>query len=128
GDSFALTLEMETELDLHDGSNSKKTWVVHHTMRQSTGPELTEWGRERKLFGWVGVAVPFQVRSASDYMQNYLTRMNRLQANGFGKDTSTGNFTGGLFTVLPLDKPSGHPAHLHGMFSITSDRASIHSR
>jgi hypothetical protein len=35
---------------------------------------------------------------------------------------------GGLFTVLPLHQPSGHPAHLHGIFSITSDRASMHSR
>jgi hypothetical protein len=53
---------MELELSLPDGGDSKKTWVVHHTMQQSVGSELTEWGRERKLFGWVGVAVPFKVR------------------------------------------------------------------
>jgi hypothetical protein len=68
---FALTFDMELELSLHDGSHSRKTWAVHHTMQQSVGPELTGWGRERKLFGWVGVAVPSQVRRASQLMQKY---------------------------------------------------------
>jgi hypothetical protein len=53
--------------------------------------------------------------------------VNKLWANCFVKGAIRSS-VGGLFTVLPLDKPSGHPAHIHGMFSITSDRASIHSR
>ncbi|KAH0563531.1 hypothetical protein GP486_001901 [Trichoglossum hirsutum] len=102
-DNFSLTFDMELELNLPGGGCSKKIWAVHHMMQRNVGPELTEWGRERKLFGWVGVAAPLQ-------------------------EKPTATLTGGLFTVLPLDKPSGHPTHLHGLFSITSDRASIHSR
>ncbi|KAI9763065.1 MAG: hypothetical protein M1840_000956 [Geoglossum simile] len=101
-ESFYLAFNIELEVDLPGGGHSRKKWAVHHAMLQNVGPELTEWGRERKLFAWVGVAVPFQ--------------------------GAAGSSVGGLFTVLPLDKPSGHPAHIHGMFSITSDRASIHSR
>src|SRR5215471_813082 len=41
---------------------------------------------------------------------------------------SLDDFTGGLFTVLPLNKPiSDHPVHLHGLFSLTSDRSNLHS-
>ena len=63
-DSFTIVFEMEVEVSLLGGVSQKK-WVVHHTMQQSVGPELTEWGREKKLFGWVGVAVPLQVRDTS---------------------------------------------------------------
>ncbi|KAI9773021.1 MAG: hypothetical protein M1839_002251 [Geoglossum umbratile] len=100
-DSFALAFEAEVEVTLPCGGVSRKIWAVRHTMQKDVGPKLTEWGKERKLFGWVGVAVPIQ--------------------------EVTEAFVGGLFTVLPLYKPSGHLAHLHGLFSITSDRASIHS-
>jgi hypothetical protein len=61
-DSYTLAFDMELEVDLPDGSHSRKKWAVHHMMLQNIGPDLTEWGRERKLFAWVGVAVPFQVR------------------------------------------------------------------
>lgn len=36
-------------------------------------------------------------------------------------------FEGRLFSTLPLPIRTKHPAHIHGMFSITPDRNSIHS-
>jgi len=34
---------------------------------------------------------------------------------------------GSLFTVLPLPLPSGQPLHLHGLFSVSPDRAQLHN-
>ncbi|KAI9768402.1 MAG: hypothetical protein M1839_004119 [Geoglossum umbratile] len=96
-DEFEITFEMKVKVDLPGGDERGKsgTWVVQHLMQRDVGVDLTEWGMERKLFGW---GLPL------------------------------GNFTGGLFTVLPLSKSvGGHPVHLHGLFSITSDRANLHS-
>lgn len=41
------------------------------------------------------------------------------------QDSGTG-FSGKLFSTLPLPVRVNHPAHIHAMFSITPDRASIH--
>ncbi|KAH0562155.1 hypothetical protein GP486_003148 [Trichoglossum hirsutum] len=104
-DEVDIAFEMELKVYLpEDGGQSRKsTWAVQHLMRRDVGEELTEWGREKKLFGWIGIAAPVEGLS--------------LEC-----------FTGGLFTVLPLNKPVVDcPVHLHGLFSITSDRANLHS-
>jgi hypothetical protein len=62
-DEFEIAFEMELKVNLpsDEGRGMKSTWVVQHLMRRDVGVDLTEWGMERKLFGWVGIATPIEV-------------------------------------------------------------------
>jgi hypothetical protein len=61
-DEFELVFEMELKVYLPEngGQDRKSTWVVQHLMRRGVDGELMEWGRDKKLFGWVGVAAPVE--------------------------------------------------------------------
>ncbi|KAA8910606.1 hypothetical protein FN846DRAFT_775017 [Sphaerosporella brunnea] len=85
-----------------DGETSTARYAVTHQMRHShPDGELHEWSRSYKLFPWAAIACPI----SEGLLQN---------------------FSGKLFSTLPLPIRSQHPAHIHAMFSITPDRASIH--
>ena len=60
---FEIAFEMELKIKLPgDGRRAmRSTWAVQHLMRRDVGVDLTEWGMERKLFGWVGIATPIEV-------------------------------------------------------------------
>ncbi|CUS15651.1 unnamed protein product [Tuber aestivum] len=84
-----------------DPSETKVEYAISHYLRKSAGNEdLQKWARNHKLFPWVAIANPLD------------------KTPGFG---------GRLFTTLPLPIQTKHPAHIHGIFSITPDRSNIHS-
>jgi hypothetical protein len=62
-DEFDMVFEMELKVYLpeDEGQDRKSKWVVQHSMRRDVSGELMEWGREKKLFGWVGIAAPVEV-------------------------------------------------------------------
>ncbi|CUS15647.1 unnamed protein product, partial [Tuber aestivum] len=84
-----------------DPSETKVRYAISHYLRKSTGDgNLQKWARNHKLFPWVAIANPLD---------------------------KTPDFDGRLFTTLPLPIQTKHPAHIHGIFSITPDRSNIHS-
>ncbi|KAI9761621.1 MAG: hypothetical protein M1840_001737 [Geoglossum simile] len=102
-DEFDYTFEMQTGLSLLGIHQRTSSFVVQHHMRRSVGGEgMARWAKKQKLFPWVAMAAPTE-------------------------RTLTSEFNGGLFTILPLNVPSNQPVNIHGLFSITSDRASLHS-
>ncbi|PWW74712.1 hypothetical protein C7212DRAFT_365216 [Tuber magnatum] len=81
-------------------SETKVKYAISHHLRKSAEDEnLQEWARNHKLFPWVTIANPLD---------------------------KTPDFDGRLFTTLPLPIQTRHPAHTHGIFSITPDRSNIH--
>ncbi|CUS15648.1 unnamed protein product [Tuber aestivum] len=84
-----------------DPSETKVRYAISHYLRESAGDgNLQKWARNHRLFPWVAIANPLD------------------KTPGFG---------GRLFTTLPLPIQTKHPAHIHGIFSITPDRSNIHS-
>ncbi|KAG0636271.1 hypothetical protein HOY80DRAFT_891646 [Tuber brumale] len=82
-------------------SETKVKYAISHHLRKSAEDEnLQIWARRHKLFPWVAIANPLD---------------------------KTSDFDGRLFTTLPLPIQTKHPAHIHGIFSITPDRSNIHS-
>ncbi|PWW74714.1 hypothetical protein C7212DRAFT_211494 [Tuber magnatum] len=82
-------------------SETKVKYAISHCLLKSVEDEnLQKWARNHKLFPWVAIANPLD---------------------------KTPDFNGGLFTTLPLPIQTRHPAHIHGIFSITPDRSNIHS-
>ncbi|KAG0137825.1 hypothetical protein HOY82DRAFT_644737 [Tuber indicum] len=82
-------------------SETKVKYAISHHLRKSAEDEnLQIWARRHKLFPWVAIANPLD---------------------------KTPDFDGRLFTTLPLPVQTKHPAHIHGIFSITPDRSNIHS-
>ncbi|KAF8244236.1 hypothetical protein K440DRAFT_559411 [Wilcoxina mikolae CBS 423.85] len=91
---------MEISFQNQGEMNVSRYAVTHHMRHKAEDPELQKWARSYKLFPWTAVAFPMS------YNQE---------------------FSGQLFSTLPLPTRIQHPAHIHAMFSITPDRQSIHS-
>ncbi|KAF8247792.1 hypothetical protein K440DRAFT_550295 [Wilcoxina mikolae CBS 423.85] len=94
---------MEISFQQHGEEKASKYAITHHMRRHiEDDPKLEEWARKFKLLPWVAIASPL----SQDREQEHVGR---------------------LFSTLPLPVLSNQPAHIHGMFSVRPDRATIHS-
>ncbi|CUS15650.1 unnamed protein product [Tuber aestivum] len=96
-----ISILRSTEPGTSPPSETKVKYAISHRLLKSMEDEnLQKWARDHKLFPWVAVANPLD---------------------------KTPDFDGRLFATLPLPIRTKHPAHIHGIFSITPDRSNIHS-
>ncbi|TVY36879.1 Sacsin [Lachnellula occidentalis] len=95
--SFQVTIGTKTGTEL-----KQSAFIVHHCINGGLmDGSLRDWAATQNLLPWVAVAAPLLTKS-------------------------TGNVNGSLFTVLPLPIESMQPVHIHGMFSLSPDRARLH--
>ena len=84
----------------HKSRNRTETvkFAIHHQIHLHLEDEsLQNWMKKHRITPWVAVAAP-------------------LQSSGF---------EGTLFAVLPLPIPNAQAVHIHGLFSISPDRARL---
>ncbi|KAM0180824.1 hypothetical protein ACHAPF_002117 [Botrytis cinerea] len=98
---FDCTFEMELRYQ-NQNKTTKMRFIVHHGIQgNSMTEEIRNWSIAQKSLPWVAVAVPLQV-----------------------EDSPT--IRGSLFLVMPLHIPINQPALIHGLFSISPDRARLY--
>ncbi|TVY90160.1 Sacsin [Lachnellula willkommii] len=101
--NYSFNLSFQVSIKTKTATESKQSaFVVHHSINGGLmDRSLRDWAVAQNLLPWVAVAAPLPLKS-----------------------TQTVN--GSLFTVLPLPIESGQPVHIHGMFSLSPDRARLH--
>lgn len=97
---FLMDITLETGKGQEKTVKSERFVISHYMKKETEDKQLQEWAREQKLFPWIAIAMPLEV--------------NR-------------QFAGRLFSTLPLPLFTEHPAHIHGLFSVTPDRSNIHA-
>jgi sacsin len=101
---YCLDRSFEIGIQFKSGEESTAAkYLVHHRI-QGAGMDagLRQWAQSQKFTPWVAVAARIPT-----------TKMT---------DTTDGS----LFTVLPLPIKTSQPLKIHGMFSLTPDRARLH--
>ncbi|KAF5872292.1 putative protein binding protein [Botrytis fragariae] len=98
---FDCTFEMELRYQ-NQNETTKMRFIIHHSIQgNSMTEEIRKWSIAQKSLPWVAVAVPLHVEN------NTAIR-------------------GSLFLVMPLHIPINQPALIHGLFSISPDRARLY--
>ncbi|QSZ28753.1 hypothetical protein DSL72_003258 [Monilinia vaccinii-corymbosi] len=98
---FNRTFELKTRYRSRRGITETSFMVSHNIDSRSMSQEILEWSRNQKFAPWVAIAI--KLSGGSDSVR-----------------------TGALFTVMPLQIPIDQPAFIHGMFSISPDRARLY--
>ncbi|KAG0135098.1 hypothetical protein HOY82DRAFT_632883 [Tuber indicum] len=99
--NFMMTISITRGAEPNPTSETEVKYAIsHHLRKPAEGENLQIWARGHKLFPWVAIANP----------------LDKIP-----------DFDGRLFATLPLPIRTKHPAHIHGIFSITPDRSNIHS-
>ncbi|TGO40070.1 hypothetical protein BHYA_0043g00420 [Botrytis hyacinthi] len=98
---FDCTFEMELRYQ-NQNKTTKRRFIVHHSIQgNSMTEEIRKWSIAQKSLPWVAVAVPLHVENGPA-------------------------IRGSLFLVMPLHIPINQPALIHGLFSISPDRARLY--
>ncbi|OBT62242.1 hypothetical protein VE03_08031 [Pseudogymnoascus sp. 23342-1-I1] len=101
GFTFNHSFKAEIEYSSAEESGCAE-FAVHHNIRGISilsNNGLRDWAKDQKLIPWVAVAA----------------RIPRLE-----------KFQGKLFSVLPLPIATRQPVYIHGLFSISPDRARLY--
>ncbi|TVY34994.1 Sacsin [Lachnellula subtilissima] len=95
--SFQVCIKTESATE-----SKQRAFIVHHCINGGLmDGSLRDWAATENLLPWVAVAAPLLTES-------------------------TETINGSLFTVLPLPIESRQPVHIHGMFSLSPDRARLY--
>ncbi|KAI9649844.1 hypothetical protein NHQ30_002426 [Ciborinia camelliae] len=98
---FDCTFEMEVRYKTQKITTEMR-FLLHHSIQgNSMNNEIRKWSTAQKLLPWVAVAVPLLVGDSPA-------------------------IHGSLFLVMPLHIPINQPALIHGLFSISPDRARLY--
>ncbi|KAF7947521.1 hypothetical protein EAE96_008608 [Botrytis aclada] len=98
---FDCTFEMELRYQ-NQNKATKMRFIVHHSIQgNSMTEEIRKWSIAQKSLPWVAVAVPLHIENSPA-------------------------IRGSLFLVMPLHIPINQPALIHGLFSISPDRARLY--
>lgn len=98
---FELSFDVEIESE-SPTAKIRTSFAVHHSIASHpTEEKLRDWCNAQAMIPWIAVAA--QIPADAPGMNN-----------------------GSLFTVLPLQIPTNQPVHIHGLFSLSPDRARIH--
>ncbi|KAF7860378.1 hypothetical protein EAF04_008504 [Stromatinia cepivora] len=98
---FDCFFEMELRYKTRT-TTTEMRFLLHHSIQgNSMSEEIRKWSVAQKSLPWVAVAVPL-------YVQNVPA------------------IHGSLFLVMPLHIPINQPALIHGLFSISPDRARLY--
>ncbi|TVY68700.1 Sacsin [Lachnellula suecica] len=99
--SFDLSFEAQIRYR-SEGVVRNTAFVIHHSIQcGSMSNSMRDWSKEQQQLPWVAVAAKLPIESAE-------------------------GLNGSLFTVLPLPISSDQPVHIHGLFSLSPDRARLH--
>jgi sacsin len=99
--SFEVAMEHKAK-----GESKKTIFILHHSIQCGLMDEtLRAWAKGQKYIPWVAIAAQVSVSQNS-------------KASGMAK--------GSFFTVLPLPIATNQPVHIHGLFSISPDRARLY--
>lgn len=106
----------EVQISCSSGdSNITETFAILNLVAgREQYPLSDDWTDEEKLIPWVALAAPLNADPPSI---NHVSPEN-------GHTQRQGVF----YSVLPLPIRTGSPVHIHGMFGISQDRSSLHSR
>ncbi|RDL30678.1 Uncharacterized protein BP5553_10023 [Venustampulla echinocandica] len=84
------------------GQLKTTTFIVHHNIQCGLmDSTLRDWAAQQKFIPWVAIAAQIPI-------------------------LRTEVVTGSLFAVLPLPIVAGQPVHIHGLFSVSPDRARLY--
>jgi sacsin len=118
---YDFDLSFQVQIEHRSAQESRRTgFVVHHSIRGgSMDNSLRAWAKDQKLVPWVAVAAQLPVGSSPLIflvsLSLIIVSIQCLEA-----------MQGSLFTVLPLPILIRQPVHIHGLFSISPDRARLY--
>ncbi|CAG8949651.1 hypothetical protein HYFRA_00007885 [Hymenoscyphus fraxineus] len=97
--SFEHSFQVSLTSDYGDGQPKHGRFQIYHSIRGDLmNNKMRQWAAKERLVPWVGIATSV--------------------------DCPT-DFNGSLFTVLPLPISINQPVHIHGLFSLSPDRARL---
>jgi len=95
--SFEAAMHYRTE-----DAIKNTAFIIHHSIQcGSMNKDMRAWTRAQNLIPWIAVAAQLPKEPAEP-------------------------INGSLFTVLPLPIATNQPIHIHGLFSLSPDRARLH--
>ncbi|KAI9684824.1 MAG: hypothetical protein M1829_000199 [Trizodia sp. TS-e1964] len=99
--AFDISFQIDIKTTFLEREQSTSFYLHHHVEPLSAETDLASWAASERLFPWVAVAA----------------KLNSNESESYGK----------LYTVLPLPIHSNQPVHIHGLFSLATDRARLHA-
>ncbi|KAI9733902.1 MAG: hypothetical protein M1834_002557 [Cirrosporium novae-zelandiae] len=98
---FSIGFQIDIEQRMKSSKDLFQFAVQHQLEGSLSNDELDTWRQKNKVLPWVAVAALLP---------------------GFNGNIECGD----LFTVMPLNIPTNQPVHIHGIFSVSTDRSHLH--